>query len=165
MQKELDRIAGAQEALGLLCEKFELEVMEAAEIPAREAWDTALAHVAALQAEYRHRRATLHPHHETRLFLLTGEDALPIDHDRYVALAEGKATAPEFVGCRLRLADWYVRMEGAAPGEVVNETYGWLVFNAEGRLDLRAAHAITDEVLPGEAEKVRIQALLFGAAA
>lgn len=74
---------------------------------------------------------------------------------------EGKAAAPEFAGRRGRLADWYMRMEGAAAGEAVNETYSWLVFDAKGRLDLPAAHAIEADALPSERE--RIQVLVSGA--
>jgi nucleotide-binding universal stress UspA family protein len=77
--------------------------------------------------------------------------------------AEGKAAAPEFAGRRGRLADWYMRMEGAAAGEAVNETYSWLVFDAKGRLDLPAAHAIEADALPSERERERIQVLVSGA--
>lgn len=64
----------------------------------------------------------------------------------------------------MRLADWYMRREGTGPGEVVNQTYGWLVFNDQGRVDWLAAHAIEDDALPSVAERTRIQALVSGAA-
>lgn len=55
-----------------------------------------------------------------------------------------------------------MRMERATAGEAVNETYGWLVFDAKGRLDLHAAHAIEADALPSEWERERIQALVSG---
>lgn len=104
----------------------------------------------------------LHPHHETRLFLLNEGEVLPLDHERYVALVEGKTPLPEFASRRLRLADWYVRMDDGKPCAVVNETYVWLVFDREGRLDPHAAHAIKDEALVNPGEQVRMRAVVFG---
>lgn len=161
MKRELDRCAGALDVLALLRETLELESLEAGDESARDAFDTALSHVAALDVEYRRRRDAHHPDHESRLFLIMDGDIRPLTAERYVALVTGKATAPELAGRRVRLADWYVRRQ-MAPGEVVNETYGWLVFNEQGRVDWHAAHAIEDDAAPGDAERARLQALLAG---
>lgn len=109
-----------------------------------------------------HSQSLLHPHHETRLFLLDGGAVLPLDHGRYVALVEGKAPLPEFAGRRLRLADWYVRMDDGKPCAVANETYGWLAFDKDGRLDPHAAHAIEGEALVSPGERERMRAIVFG---
>ncbi len=102
--------------------------------------------------------------HESRLFLLDDNDAHPLDHDRYVALARGEAAAAEFAGHRFILVDWYLRLACGQPEAVVNETCSWLVFDAQGLLDLHAAHAIDAEAIPTEPQWAQVRALVFGAA-
>lgn len=102
------------------------------------------------------------PHHASRIFLLDGDRVIPLDHVRYVALVEGKSALPEFAGQRLRLVDWYVRMDEGKPRAIVNETRGWLVFDREGRLDPHAAHAIKGEAQVDSNERERMQSIVFG---
>ena len=45
---------------------------------------------------------------------------------------------------------------------VVNETCSWLVFDAQGLLDLHVAGAIDAEATPTEAQWSQIRALVFG---
>jgi hypothetical protein len=104
--------------------------------------------------------------HETRLFVLgDGDSVQPLAHARYVALARHQAAAPEWASQRLMLVDWYVRLAGGQPEAVVNETCSWLVFDAQGRLDLHAALAIQAQAAPSEAQWAQIRAQVFGAAA
>jgi len=95
------------------------------------------------------------------VFLLDAEGevhALP--HVLYVALARGQALAPMLAGRTLRLADWYVRLQaGGEPGAVVNETYGLVRFDGEGRFNLEAAPG--DTAWPTPAERRRMQELLL----
>ncbi|MBL0419107.1 hypothetical protein JI739_01985 [Ramlibacter sp. AW1] len=74
--------------------------------------------------------------HASFVFLLddTGE-VHPLPHPLYVALARGEATSPALAGQRFRAADWYLRMDGDQPGPLVNEWYGWVQFDADGRFD------------------------------
>jgi hypothetical protein len=165
MQKELDRIAGALEVLDLLRERLELQRDEIAGESGLEVLDETLSHVSSLLTEYRRRRKELHPHHKPYLFLLTeSHEVKPLAYERFAALAHGELAALELAERRVRLADWYVRMEGPAPGEVVNEAYQWLVFDAKGRMDLHAAHAIEGTPLPSEAERMQIRTLVFATA-
>lgn len=101
-------------------------------------------------------------HHETRLFLLDGNDVQPLAQDCYVALARGEATAAEFAGRRFVLVDWYLRMACGKAEAVVNETCSWLVFNAQGVVDPHAAHAIEAETAPTEGQWAQVRALVFG---
>ena len=103
--------------------------------------------------------------HESRLFLLNGNAVQPLAHDRYVTLARGKAAAAEFANRRFILVDWYLRLACGRPEAVVSETCSWLVFDAQGSLDLHAAHAIDAVAAPTEAQWARVRALVFGAAA
>jgi hypothetical protein len=96
------------------------------------------------------------------LFLLDKNEVLPLADDRYVALARGEAAADEFVGRRFILVDWYLRLASGQPKAVVNETCSWLVFDAQGLLDVHAAHAIDAEAAPTEAQWAQIRALVFG---
>jgi hypothetical protein len=100
--------------------------------------------------------------HESRLFLLAGNEVQPLAHDRYVALARGEAAAVEISGRRFILVDWYLRMTCGQPEAVVNETCSWLVFDARGLLDVRAAHAINAAAVPTEAQWTKVRALVFG---
>lgn len=161
LHKEINRINGALEMLGLLRQRLELQRDEVADETGREALDETLSYVVAMRSEYLRRQQALYPHHKTYLFYLTGEGVLPIPHDCYVPLVDGKAVACEFFSQTFRLADWYVRVEKEVPKQVVNETYSWLVFDQHGRLDLHAAHAIEESPLPTEAEREVIKKRLF----
>ncbi len=161
LQKEINRLNGALDILGLLREQLELQRDEVAGQSGQEAVDEMLAQIAALWTEYLRRQQELHPHHKTYLFYLTDEDVLPILHDCYVPLVEGKAVACEFFNQTFRLADWYMRVEKEVPKQVVNETYSWLVFDQHGKLDLHAAHTIDASPLPTEAERQKIKKQLF----
>lgn len=161
LQKEINRLNGALEILGMLRERLELQRDEVAGQSGQETVDEMLAQVAALWSEYLRRQQELHPHHKTYLFYLADEDVLPIFHDCYVPLVEGQSVACEFFSQKIRLADWYVRVEKEEPKQVVNETYSWLVFDQHGRLDLQAAHAIEASPLPTKAERDKIKKRLF----
>ena len=161
LQKEINRINGALEMLGLLRQRLELQRDEVADETGQEALDETLSYVVAMRSEYLRRQQTLHPHYKSYLFYLTDEGVLPIAHDCYVPLVEGKAVACEFFKQTFRLADWYVRVEKEKPKQLVNETYSWLVFDKHGRLDLHAAHAIDVSPLPTEAEREQIKNRLF----
>jgi hypothetical protein len=101
--------------------------------------------------------------HETRLFLLgEGSSVRPLAHDRFVALARNETAVPEFAGRRFILVDWYLRIVGGQPEAVVNETCNWLVFDAQGRLDLHAALAIQEAAAPCEAQWAQVRAIVFG---
>jgi P-type Ca2+ transporter type 2C len=104
--------------------------------------------------------------HETRLFLL-GEDGSVqvLAHARYVALARDRIPIAEWAGLRFMLVDWYLRLVDGKAEAVVNETCSWIVFDAQGRLDLHAALAIDAEAAPDEAQWEQIRALVFSDAA
>jgi hypothetical protein len=161
LQKEINQINGALEMLGLLRQRLERQLDEVADETGQEALDETLSYVIALRSEYFRRQQELHPHHKTYLFYLTDEAVLPVLHDCYVQLVDGKSVACEFFNQTFRLADWYVRVEKQVPKQVVNETYSWLVFDQHGRLDLHAAHAIEESPLPTETERERIKQQLF----
>ncbi|MCG6936901.1 MAG: hypothetical protein LJE83_01845 [Gammaproteobacteria bacterium] len=161
VQQEINRLNGALEILGLLRERLELQLGEVADETGQEALDETLSYIVALRSEYQRRQQELHPHHKTYLFYLTDEGVLPILHDCYIPLVEGKAVACEFFNKTFRLADWYVRVEKGMPKQVVNETYSWLVFDQHGKLDLHAAHAIEYSPLPTEDEREQINNQLF----
>jgi hypothetical protein len=102
--------------------------------------------------------------HASYVFLLDdagGVHAVP--HALYVALARHEATAPMLAGQTLRLADWYVRLKDGEPDVVVNETYGVVRINAQGRIESVAAAA--DAGWPTVAERERMHDLLFEPAA
>ena len=103
--------------------------------------------------------------HESRVFLLDDNEVQPLPHDRYVALARGEVAAAEFANRRFILVDWYLRLACGQPKAIVNETCSWLVFDAQGSLDLHAAHAIDAVAAPTEAQWAQVRALAFGAAA
>jgi hypothetical protein len=100
--------------------------------------------------------------HESRLFLLDQNDVQPLAHDRYVALARGEVAATEFAGRSFVLVDWYLRLDCGQPETVVNETCSWLVFDSQGSIDSRAAHAIDAPAVPTEKQWARVRALVFG---
>jgi len=115
--------------------------------------------------------------HASYIFLLDewGE-VHPLPHTLYVALVRDEATAPDFAGKTLRLAEWYVRIEGEEPESVVNETYCLIAFDAKGRADLSKTPSVhphrpdspaapKQAALPTAAERERIRAQLFPAGA
>ncbi|MEP6587913.1 MAG: HAD-IC family P-type ATPase, partial [Polaromonas sp.] len=103
--------------------------------------------------------------HQTRLFLLDDNGwVAPLAHERYVALVRHQASESEFAGRSLMLVDWYLRLAGQRPQAVVNETCSWLVFDAAGRLDPHAAHAIEAPARPTEAQWAQIRTRVFGGA-
>lgn len=159
--KELNRLQGALDALGLVRERLLSQRDELGHESARDAVDEMLTQVEALLAEYGCQRAELHPHYRSYQFFLSADEVLPIPHDYYVALVSGKAITGEFAGRTLRLADWYVRVHDGTPQEVVNETYVWLVFDTFGRADLHGARAIETSPLPSPAEREEIRRHLF----
>jgi len=161
LQKEINRINGSLEILGLLRERLELQLDEVADETGQEALDETFSYIVALWSEYQRRQLELQPHHKTYLFYLTGEGVLPIPHDCYIPLVEGKDVACDFFSKTIRLADWYARIENDVPKQVVNESYNWLVFDQHGMLDLHAAHAIEESPLPTEAERDQIKKQLF----
>lgn len=63
-------------------------------------------------------------------FLSRAGDVRPVGQEHYARLLRGEGVAPEYAGQTVRVADWYVE---AGAGEVRNETYSLLGFNAEGR--------------------------------
>jgi len=161
LQKEINQINGALEMLGLLRQRLELQLDEVADETGQEALDETLSYIVSLRSEYQRRQQDLQPHHKTCLFYLTDESVLPIPHDCYIPLVEGKAVACEFFNKTIRLADWYVCVENDVPKQVVNESYSWLVFDQHGKLDLHAAHAIEKSPLPTESEREQIKKQLF----
>lgn len=114
--------------------------------------------------------------HASFVFLLdAGGGVHPVPHELYVALARGEAVSPALAGQRFRAADWYVRMEGDTPREIVSEWYGWVQFDAAGRFDptgdrpqnapeSTAAGNIDASALPSQEERQRMSAALFGSA-
>ena len=113
--------------------------------------------------------------HASFVFLLDGTGGVhPLPHGLYVELAKGEATAPEFAGQQMRVADWYVRLEGGTPVALVNENHALMKFDAEGRVDWAATpsfHPHRDSAvlasesasLPSPQERERMQELIFGA--
>lgn len=102
---------------------------------------------------------------ETWLFLtdMNGQVA-SLAHERYVALVRRQVSAPEFAGRRFILVDWYLRLVDKKPQSVVSETCSWLVFDAQGWLDLQAALATQAAAMPTSAQWAQIRALVFGGA-
>ena len=101
---------------------------------------------------------------ETRLFLVGDDDHVQLlDHDRYVRLARRETTAPEFAERRFILVDWYLRIAGSQAQDVVNESCSWVVFDAQGRLNLKAAHEIEAPAAPGETQWAQVRRIIFAA--
>lgn len=113
--------------------------------------------------------------HASFVFLIDSLGAVhPLPHSLYVALARGEAISPSLAGQTFRAADWYVRMEGSDPKEVVNEWYGWVQFDATGHLDPTGEPPLTERGAPGpsnvdssafptEKERASMHSALFGA--
>jgi hypothetical protein len=98
--------------------------------------------------------------HASYVFLLDdagGVHAVP--HALYVALTRHEAAAPRLAGQTLRVADWYVRLRDGGPDAVINETYGVVRLEADGKVEWAAAPA--DAGWPTAAERARMRALLF----
>ena len=162
---ERARLTGALEVLDSLHEDFALRRDEAQSEAARDAYDEVLTVVEAMQAEYQRRGEALpavRRGHATFVFLLdeTGK-VHPLPHGLYLALVRGVATAPEFSDKILRIAEWYVRLKDNEPEAVVNEHYGYLAFDAEGRLDWERSRPEAHEALPTREERACIEAALF----
>lgn len=109
------------------------------------------------------------------VFLLEAEGVQPLDHNLYVALARGEQSLPQFADRAMRLADWYVKLDGGRPVSVANEWYGWVRFDAAGHLlpradpaasNNRTAEAERDNIdtaaLPGPAELEAMRRHVFG---
>jgi hypothetical protein len=109
------------------------------------------------------------------VFLLEPEGVQPLDHALYVALARGERCLPQLAGRAMRLADWHLKLDAGQPVSVANEWYGWVRFDAAGRLlpntgpALSNNHTIEAEcanidtaALPGAAELEAMRAHVFG---
>ncbi|MEJ5992371.1 hypothetical protein WG902_20385 [Ramlibacter sp. PS3R-8] len=113
--------------------------------------------------------------HASFVFLIDSIGAVhPLPHSLYVALARGEAASPALAGQTFRAADWYVRMEGSNPKEVVNEWYGWVQFDTTGHLDPTGEPPLTERAasgpsnvdssaFPTEKERASMHSALFGA--
>jgi hypothetical protein len=73
--------------------------------------------------------------YKTVIFFLP-ESGLPdlIPHQEYVGLVRGDASTPKYAKQQVRIADWYIKMDGNQPIEVENETYSLLNFDEAGRV-------------------------------
>jgi len=174
---ERERLAGA---LDLLCDlRAEMATRrdEANSDAARETLDETLSLLASLVTEYRRRYERTKPapeEHASFVFLLDDAGGVhPLPHGLYVELAKGGATAPEFAGQQMRVADWYVRTEAGTPVALVNENHALMKFDAAGRVDWAATPSfhphrdsatLTSESasLPSPRERERMQELVFG---
>lgn len=134
--------------------------------------------LASREIEYGRIYAALPPvsaSHASYVFLLDDHGKVhPLPHSLYVALVRGEATTPDFAGKTLRITEWYVRLKSGEPETVVNENYGLIKFDEEGRVDWSAtpsfhshrSDAITvpeSVALPTVAEREHILARLFAA--
>jgi hypothetical protein len=168
---EGERLAGALDLLGNVRAELMLRRDEVNNDSARETLDETLSLLASLDTEYRRRyeRASpARPEHASFVFLLDADGSIhPLPHGLYVAMAKGEATAPEFAGRRMRVADWYVRLSDAKPVSVVNETYAPIAFDSNGRptqvIQPSAERAGRNAWLPTRAERAQMRARLFGA--
>lgn len=173
-------LEGALDALHALGKDLVLRLDEARDETAREIYAEVLTVLDALTAEYHRRQSTLtavSARHASYVFLLDERGEVhPLPHTLYVALVRDEATAPDFAGKILRLAEWYVRIEGEEPESVVNETYCFIAFDAAGRVDWSETpsfHPRRPDIpaapkraaLPTAAERERILAQLFPAGA
>lgn len=109
------------------------------------------------------------------VFLLEAEGVQPLDHALYVALTRGEQSLPQLAGRSMRLADWYVKLDGGKPVAVANEWYGWVRFDATGRLQPHSGPALSNNrsedaerdnvdtaALPGPAEVEAMRSHVFG---
>jgi hypothetical protein len=164
---ERARLQGAIEVLDTLREDLALRRDEAQSEAAREAYDEVLTVVEALEHTFHQRQQALPPlgaQHASYVFLLDAQGRVhPLPHTLYVALVRGLATAPQFACQQLRLAEWYVRLSKGEPETVVNEHYGMLAFDSEGRIDWEKSLPETHDALPSREERENLYAALFGA--
>lgn len=74
--------------------------------------------------------------YKTVIFFLDNGPGTPewISHDEYVRLVRGEKPVPTYSGRQVRVADWYVRMDGDRPVEIENETYSFLNFDRTGHV-------------------------------
>jgi hypothetical protein len=109
------------------------------------------------------------------VFLLEAEGVHPLGHAIYVALTRGERCLPQFAGRAMRLADWHVKLKDGRPASVAKEWYGWVRFDAAGRLLAQAGPALSNNrtveaerdnidtaALPGPAELDSMRAHVFG---
>ncbi|MBE0550428.1 MAG: hypothetical protein IH627_22760 [Rubrivivax sp.] len=98
--------------------------------------------------------------HASYVFLLGADgDVHPVPHALYVALVRHEASAPTLAGRTLRLADWYVRLQGGEPAAIVNESYGVARVDAGGQVEW--VEAAPEAGWPTAAERECMQQLLF----
>jgi hypothetical protein len=174
---ERERLAGALDLLSNLHAEMATRRDEANSDAARETLDETLSLLASLITEYRRRYERTKPmpkEHASYVFLLDDAGGVhPLPHGIYVELAKGGATAPEFAGQQMRVADWYVRTEAGTPVALVNENYALMKFDAAGRVDWvatpsfhshrnSAALASESTSLPSPQERERMLELVFG---
>jgi hypothetical protein len=120
-------------------------------------------------------RAHDDPDFRSYVFLLEAVGVQPLDHAVYVALVRGERCLPQLAGRAMRLADWHVRLDGGQPVSVAKEWYGWVRFDAAGRLlphggpALSNNHTVEAErdnidtaALPGPAELDAMRVHVFG---
>jgi hypothetical protein len=85
--------------------------------------------------------------YKTIIFFMNGPGTPErIPRDDYVGVARGEKLLPQYAGQQVRVADWYVRMDGERPAGIENETYSFLDFDATG-------HA----AWPGKAEHLDVK--------
>lgn len=112
--------------------------------------------------------------HASYVFLLDeAGEVHPLPHALYVALARADGASESLAGRSFRLADWYVRLKQGQPERVVNEWYGWVRFDTQGRYDptptARLAQGypqgrtgVDASALPTAQERARMETMLFG---
>lgn len=57
-----------------------------------------------------------------------------VPHQAYVRLVRGDELTPKYARQQIRVADWYIKMDGDSPIEIENETYSFLNFDAAGHV-------------------------------
>lgn len=165
------KLDGALEVLDTIQTDLIMRRQQARDQSSLEAFDEMLTKTDALIIEYRRRRKALPAapgDYASYAFLLDDAGTVhPLPHHVYLALVRGEAAVPEFAGKTLRLAEWYVRLQAAAPETVVNETYVPLTIDPKGRANWSApvpAEVVQDPdaTWPTADERQRMEALLFG---
>lgn len=76
--------------------------------------------------------------YKTVIFFLSDSgtpDLIP--HQEYVRLVRADLSMPKYARQQVRIADWYIKMDGDRPIEVENETYGFLHFDTSGHVAWR----------------------------
>lgn len=64
----------------------------------------------------------------------------PIPHEHYLMLMHKQKALPQYAGQHIRVAIFYVTMDGEKPIKAVNATYGLLDFDNEGYASPHAGH-------------------------